>query len=446
MLIAMTFATHEIVSQIAEVAFVASLAFVLATLVLFPAITWLRAMLRLGERSALGSNGKSHVVGNSIGKVSGDIDDTTGNATDRESRLPRISVVVACYNEARFIGARIENLLACDYPRERLEIVVASDGSTDATEAIASGFADRGVRVVRTERGGKGQALNAGVAAATGEVLVFTDANTEFHRDALRAIVHPLADAAIGGVAGNQRYVRGGEASLSADGECLHWNWDTRQKLWQSLGGSVTAATGALYAVRRSCFDPVPPHVMDDFHISTGVIARGLRLVFAADAVAVEPVATRDGVEFQRKVRVAVQGLRAVWTRRGLLNPFRHGWYAAQLFAHKVARRLLPVPLIAMAVSAAMLAGESRLHAAVLAAGGGVVGLALVAVAARVAPRWRWPRAKLFAIPHFFCMAQAALLLAWWRVLRGDGLRVWEPERHSAGSSRDSGIRGAHAR
>ena len=175
MLIAMTFATHEIVSRVAEVVFVASLAFVLATLVLFPAITWLRAMLRLGERSANGSHGsngshgKIHVADTPIGKVSGDIDDMTGSATDHESRLPRISVVVACYNEARFIGARIENLLACDYPRELLEIVVASDGSTDATEAIASGFADRGVRVVRTERGGKGQALNAGVAAATGE-------------------------------------------------------------------------------------------------------------------------------------------------------------------------------------------------------------------------------------------------------------------------------------
>ncbi|MEY4176575.1 MAG: Poly-beta,6-N-acetyl-D-glucosamine synthase [Planctomycetota bacterium] len=412
-----SFHANNTMSWIAEFVFAASVAFVLATLVLFPIITWLRALTRTGEP----------FVGS-------------------DTELPRISVVVACYNESRYIGPRIENLLACDYPRANLEIVVASDGSTDATEAIAGRYVDRGVRVVRTERGGKGQALNAGVAAATGELLVFTDANTEFRGDALRAIVRPFADPSVGGVAGNQRYIRGGDASLSADGECLHWNWDTRQKAWQSRGGSVTAATGALYAIRRSCFDPVPPHVMDDFHISTGVIARGLRLVFAADAVAVEPVATRDGVEFQRKVRVAVQGLRAVWTRRELLNPFRHGWYALQLFAHKIARRLLPAPLIAMAVSAAALAGESRFHAAVLAAGCVVMGLAAVATVARAIPRWRWPRAKLFAIPHFFCMAQVALLLAWWRVLRGDGLRVWEPERHSAGTGRDSGTMEACAR
>jgi cellulose synthase/poly-beta-1,6-N-acetylglucosamine synthase-like glycosyltransferase len=395
---------------VAASVFAASFAFVFATLVLFPLSTWLRAMCRRGER---------HEASPAL----------TAN------ELPRISALVACYNEARYIGPRIENLLACDYPRAHLEIVVASDGSTDETEAIALGYADRGVRVVRTPRGGKGQALNAAVAAATGDVLVFTDANTEFHPNALRAIVRPLADPAIGGVAGNQRYVRGGEASLSADGECLHWNWDTLQKEWQSRSGSVTAATGALYAIRRSCFDPVPPNVMDDFHISTGVIERGLRLVFAADAVAVEPVATRDGVEFQRKVRVAVQGLRAVWTRRGLLNPFRYGWYSWQLFAHKVARRLLPVPLIAMAVSEAVLAGQSPLHRAALVVGGIVAGLATVAAVARIVPHWRWPRAKMFAIPHFFCMAQVALLLAWWRVLSGEGLRVWEPERHSAGAS-----------
>ena len=399
---------------IAHAVFVLSAGFVLATMGLFPLVTWLRATVRTGWRR---------------------IDSPAPEILSP----PPLSVVVACYNESRYIGPRIENLLGCDYPRDRLQIVVASDGSTDDTEAIANRYAEHNVRVVRTERGGKGQALNAGVAAATGDVLVFTDANTEFRPDALRAIVRPLADPTVGGVAGNQRYVRGSEASLSADGECCHWNWDTRQKQWQSQAGSVTAATGALYAIRRRCFDPVPPHVMDDFHISTGVIARGLRLVFAADAVAVEPVATRDGVEFQRKVRVAVQGLRAVWTRRGLLNPLRYGWYSWQLFAHKIARRLLPLPLLALAVSAALLAGRSPVHLAVFAAGGLVIGLAAIAAVARVAPQWRWPRAKLFAIPHFFCMAQVALLLAWWRVLRGSGLRVWEPERHGGGPGRDSG-------
>jgi cellulose synthase/poly-beta-1,6-N-acetylglucosamine synthase-like glycosyltransferase len=349
---------------------------------------------------------------------------------------PTLSVVIACYNEERHIRGRIENLLACDYPREKLEVVVASDGSTDATEQIVRDFGQPSIRAVRVNRGGKGLALNAGVAAATGEVLVFTDANTEFAVDALRALVRRLADPTIGCVAGNQIYLRDGQSSLSADGECLHWSLDTWQKEMQSRGGSATSATGAIYALRASCFDPVPRNVMDDYYISTGAIARGLRIVFAADARAFEPVATKSGVEFSRKTRVATQGLRAVWARRSLLNPLRHGWYAVQAFTHKVLRRLLVIPFLAMMVSASVLAKTEPVYLPIPA---GALALGLLAACGYLLRGTRVGRSKLFTFPYFFCMTQCAMLLAAIRTARGQGLPQWEPERHSHGAATTGG-------
>lgn len=380
----------------AEVVFWTSAALAAYTLVVFPALTWLRA--RLLSRPIV-----------------------TGEAT------PSLSVVIACYNEERLVRQRIENLLASDYPADQLEIVIASDGSTDRTEEIVREFARPNVRVVRVPRGGKGQALNAGVAEARGELLVFSDANTEFRHDSLRALVRPFADPRVGGVAGNQRYLRGGERSLSADGECWYWDWDTLQKDQQSRAGSATSATGAIYAIRATCFDPVPLDVMDDFYISTGVIARGLRLVFAADALAFEPVTTRDGIEFRRKVRVATQGLHGVWVRRELANPLRHGWYAIQLLTHKIARRLLVFPLLAMVVSACVLARHGGFYPLVVA---GALAIMLLAACGHVLRRTRLGRAKLFTLPHFFCMTQFAMILATMRTFCGHGLRHWEPERH----------------
>lgn len=379
---------------------------VVHTLVLFPLLTWLRA--RCWSRPI----------------AAGDV-------------TPSITMVIACYNEERHVGPRIENLLACDYPPEQLEIIVASDGSTDRTEEIVREFGLPNVRVIRAARGGKGQALNLGVAEARGEILAFSDANTEYPPDALRRLVRPFADSTVGGVAGNQVYLRDGERSLSADGECLHWNLDTWQKEWQSRSGSATAATGAIYAIRASCFDPVPLNVMDDFYISTGVIARGLRLVFAADARACEPVATRDGIEFRRKVRVATQGLRGVWARRELLNPLRYGWYSWQLFTHKVARRLLVFPLLTMVAAACVLATQSWWYLPVVA---GAVMIVLLAAAGFLLRGTRLGQTRLLTLPHFFCMTQCAMILAAMRTFRGQGLRHWEPERHALASPANSSV------
>jgi cellulose synthase/poly-beta-1,6-N-acetylglucosamine synthase-like glycosyltransferase len=341
---------------------------------------------------------------------------------------PRLSVVVVAHNEEEHIGARIEDLLAQDYPTEAVEIIVGSDGSDDRTESIARSYADRGVSLVASPRRGKIPTLNDAVACATGELLVFTDANTRFRSDALRRLVRPFADPEVGGVAGNQVYTRGDAHSATADGELAYWSFDRLLKQAQSRAGSITSATGALYAIRRAQFRPVPEGVTDDFVISTRVIAQGRRLVFAADAVAIEPVAVGTGTEFRRKVRVITQGLHAVRAMRELLDPFRHGFYSFQLAWHKLARRLIVLPMLAVLLVFPWLWTAGPLYRGATIAIFAFLALALAGFSLR---RTQWARWKLLTLPFYFCLVNLAALFAVLNVLRGRRIGLWAPSREN---------------
>ena len=338
---------------------------------------------------------------------------------------PPVTVVLSAHDESGAIGDRIENLLASDYPPERLEIVVVSDGSTDDTVGIAESFADRGVHVLDLDRIGKAAALDAAVARATGEIVVFTDANTAFDRDAIRRLVRPFADATVGGVAGDQAYVRPARSDASA-GERSYWDVDRRLKIAESVAGNVVSATGAIYAVRRELVESVRPGVTDDFFVSSGVIAAGHRLVFAPDAIAREPAAPTATREFERKVRIMTRGLRGVAARAALLDPRRTGFYAIQLLSHKVLRRTAVVPLLVMAVSAPLLAARSPVY---LLATLGEVALLAVGIAGIVGSERTWSRRKVVALPAFFIMVNVASLRAVANLVTGARIDRWEPQR-----------------
>ncbi len=182
---------------------------------------------------------------------------------------PAVTVIVAAHNEELSIGAKLANLLAAEYPADRRQILVASDGSDDTTNAVVRTFADRGVRLLALPRVGKAAALNAALAEATGDIVVFSDANSMFVPGAIRAIVRPFADPDVGGVAGDQRYLRGGASGAMAEGERGYWDLDRMLKRAESQSGNVISATGAIYAVRRELIPPVPDGVTDDFITST---------------------------------------------------------------------------------------------------------------------------------------------------------------------------------
>jgi cellulose synthase/poly-beta-1,6-N-acetylglucosamine synthase-like glycosyltransferase len=337
---------------------------------------------------------------------------------------PRASLIIAARNEADGIGAKLDNIDGLEYPPDHLEVIIASDGSEDETEAIVSAHRGRPIRLVRLPRRGKAAALNAAVAKATGEILIFSDANSRYAPDAIARLVAPFADESIGGVAGNQVYERSARPRAGTQGEHAYWSYDRLLKAAESRAGNTVSATGAIYAIRRHLFRPVPDGVTDDFYTSVGVIAQGGRLVFAPDAIAYEPPAATGRLEFQRKVRIMTRGLRAVAMRRELLDPRRYGFYAIQLLSHKVLRRLMAAPLLILAIAAPSLWRHGALYRLMTVGQAAIYGSALLGMAP-----WGWARRRFFELPAFFCIATAASALATWNVLRGRQIDRWEPTR-----------------
>jgi cellulose synthase/poly-beta-1,6-N-acetylglucosamine synthase-like glycosyltransferase len=347
--------------------------------------------------------------------------------------LPDLSFIKAAHNEAKTIESKIKNLLSMDYPKKRLEVVIASDGSNDGTDKIVEKFANRGVRLLSLPRQGKAAALNAAFAASSGEIIIFSDANSIYDQGALRALVRPFADPEVGGVAGNQRYLSENDGATTIRGEHAYWNFDRMLKRSQSKAGNTISATGAIYAIRRILFNPIPEGVTDDFFTSTGVIVQGYRLVFAQEAIAYEPVADSSGLEFGRKVRIMTRGLRAVMMRYQLLNPFRYGFYSLQLFSHKVLRRLVVFPLLLIFCISPLLWSQNVIYGAMFL---GQLIFYILGVLGILFKGARFGQLKIFSFPFFFVMVNAAALVATFNILRGHRIDRWEPQRRELGGTK----------
>lgn len=353
---------------------------------------------------------------------------------------PTVSLVIAARNEAEIIGAKLDNVLAQDYPSEKIEIIIATDGSDDGTNEIVDRYRKSGVRLLPLQRVGKAEALNAAVAISTGEILVFSDANSMFAPDAIRELMKPFADPEVGGVAGNQCYLSEAAGGPAGDGEKGYWSYDRWLKLYESAAGNTISATGAIYAIRHRLFQEVPNGVTDDFYISTGTIAQGFRLVFAPDAIAYEPVAASSGREFGRKVRVITRGFQSVLMRRALLNPFRHGAYAFQLLSHKLIRRLVVFPLVLILLVTPLLWSFDLFYKFALL---GQIGFYLLAILGALLSGMRAGRSKIISLPFYFCLVNLASLVAAMNILRGHRIDQWEPQRENsdpAGHRHDQAI------
>lgn len=353
---------------------------------------------------------------------------------DRLSPLPAVSMVVVAHDEAATIAAKIRNIYDLDYPPDRLEVIIASDGSTDGTDAIVRRLARPGLRLLTLPRAGKIPALNAAVAHAKGDVLVFSDANSMWAPEALRALVYRFADPEVGAVGGNQCYLPERRGHMGSRAERLYWGYDRKLKLMQSRAGHMTAATGAIHAVRRHLFRPVPPGVSDDYMTSTRAVAGGYRLVFEPDAIAYETVAPSEKAEFDRKLRIIVRGLRGLWLTRELFNPLRFGFYSLQLFSHKLLRWSACWLLLVLFASTLALYGEGppytwAAHAQIALYSAAALGLALHRT--RIADRRIF---KLFGFPFYFTMANYAALRAWLQVLRGRQVDRWDSRRSRSAS------------
>ncbi len=349
--------------------------------------------------------------------------------TLRRARFePSVTVVITAYNEERDLAAKLENTLALDYDASKLEILVASDCSTDRTDEIVRSFAARGVRLHRqAERHGKTAAQNAAVELARGEIILFSDATTLYQPDVLRAMLPNFADASVGCVAGRLVYVDPSK-SMTGQGARSYWGYETFLRRHESRACSLIGAPGCLYAVRRAAYVPLYPEACSDFIIATKMVEQGLRAVYEPAAVCTEETNNRAGREMQMRVRIIAQTLTDLWRHRAMLNPLRSGFYAVQLVSHKVMRYLVPVFLMVCLASSLVLALDSRFYAALAVA---QILFYAAAVAGLLLERAGLLRLRIFALPQYFVLANVAALVAFYKFARGERYARWEPIRET---------------
>ena len=340
---------------------------------------------------------------------------------------PTVTILITAYNEAEAIAAKLRNTMAIDFPKAKLEILVASDGSTDDTERIAAEF--DGVRVFRQEgRKGKTFTQNKAVAQATGEIILFSDATTEYRTDVLRALLPNFADDIVGCVAGKLVYVDDSSSNVGK-GAKSYWNYETFLKESESLACSLIGASGCLYAVRKSAYREMYPEACSDFLICTVLFEQGLRSVYEPDAVCFEETNRRTDKEMKMRIRVISQTFTDLWRNRSMLNPFKSGFYAVELISHKLLRYAVPVFLVTAFVSSAILArGSSIFEIALL----GQLAFYLIAGLGILLER-AGARIGVFAIPHYFVLANLASVLGFYKFLSGERYATWEPIREKNG-------------
>ena len=291
---------------------------------------------------------------------------------------PSVSIVIAARNEASTIRKRIDNLLESDYPRDLMQIIVVSDGSTDGTPEALRAYR-RVVDVVVQPPSGKASAINAGVAAARHEVIVFADARQTFAPDALRALVAPFGDPGVGGVSGELLLdaESGGGASTIADGVGAYWRYEKWLRRHESLIGSTLGSTGAIHAVRRNLWRPLPDEtILDDVLAPMQVVLSGARVVFAGDAKAYDRAAPVAAAEFKRKTRTLAGNFQLIALQPRLLVPFMNPVWL-QFVSHKLGRLVVPYALVLMFITSAALATEHFIYTAAFVSQGAFYALAV---------------------------------------------------------------------
>lgn len=337
---------------------------------------------------------------------------------------PALSVLISAYNERASIGRKVEETLGLDYPPDKLEIIVVSDGSTDGTDEVVRGFRDHRVRLLRVEgRAGKTQAQNEGVQQCRGEIVVFSDATAIYHHKALLYLAANYADPRVGAVSGRYKYFDPEESSPTGLGSVAFWNYENLIKRFQSRIATLTGCSGCIYSVRRSNYVPLPREACSDLVEPLCVVRDGYRVAFEDRALAYEETTKDSKQEFRMRVRVATRGMRGLLSVAELLTPWRHPWVAFQLFSHKILRWLVPVLLIVILAGTA-----ANLYVPLLrlffAAQIAFYGLGAACLFRPFHKHW-----KPLGIPLFFCTLNAAALVGMLQILRGNKFTTWETVR-----------------
>jgi len=345
------------------------------------------------------------------------------------SGWPRISIVLPVYNEAGVIAGTLERLLALDYPAELRQILVVSDASTDGTDEIVAGFADRRVELLRLpRRQGKTAAENAARRRLTGEIVINTDASVRIHPAAVKHLVAAFGDPSVGVASARDVSITNLEQQANA-GEQAYVGYEMWIRDVETAVYGIVGASGCLYAIRADLhMGRVPEDLSRDFAAALTAREHGRRAVSVPAALCFVPRGASLRQEYRRKVRTITRGLATLAHKRALLNPLRYGVFAWMLFSHKVCRWLVPAAGLLLLAALLALAVHSWWALGLLAALGALGALAAIA--------WMRPDGeplpRLLALPAYVVAGNVAVLHAWLRLLAGRPAPVWEPTRRGA--------------
>jgi cellulose synthase/poly-beta-1,6-N-acetylglucosamine synthase-like glycosyltransferase len=271
---------------------------------------------------------------------------------------------------------------------------------------------------------GKTSAQNLAVEHANGEIILFSDATSLYQPDVLRVLLPNFADETVGCVGGRLIYIDPSSSRVGR-GASSYWSYETFLKRHESHVCSLIGVSGCLYAVRRSAYVPLEAEACSDFIIATRMVEQGLRAVYEPNAICTEETNRQAGKELKMRVRVIAQTLNDLWRHRGMMNPWRSGFYAVELFSHKVMRYFVPLFLFALFIASGVLATRSIFYLAIFAAQlAGYSTAALAALLERAGVHNR-----MLALPQYFVLSNLASLIAFYQFIRGERYAHWEPQR-----------------
>jgi glycosyltransferase involved in cell wall biosynthesis len=330
---------------------------------------------------------------------------------------PRVTFIITARNEEERIAAKIENTLAQDYPAGAIEIIVASDCSTDRTDDIVRAHADR-VQLVRApERRGKEAAQHLALQRASGDVLVFSDVATALAPDAVRTIVRNFADPTVGCVSSVDRFV---DANGRTSGEGAYVKYEMWLRSLETRVNSLVGLSGSFFAARREVCRRWATDRQSDFSVLLNAVRMGLRGVLDTESAGYYRNIADDRQEFDRKRRTVVRGLAVLAANAEMLNPLRYGLFAWQLASHKLCRWLVPFAMIGAILANMWLLGTSPIYTATMA-------LQIVFYATALAGAWTGD--AILKVPAYLVVANFGVLTAWVRYAKGERFAVWNPSK-----------------
>lgn len=357
-----------------------------------------------------------------VAQVVRNVRSMTGEPAERRlpegSPLPKVSLVVAAYNEASCIEQKLANSLALDYPADRFELVIGSDGSTDGTNEKVRACRDTRVRLSMAPRAGKTSVLNRCIPTATGDIVVLSDANTMIDPDAVRKLVRHFEDPEVGAVCGKLRLYNRVKQDYE---ESAYWAYESLLKLYEGKRGAVMGANGGLYAIRRTLFTALPPStIVDDFVIPMRIMESGYKVVYEEEAVAHEETTEDYAREFGRRARIAAGNFQSLRLVPGLLLPTA-GFRAFAFWSHKVLRWCAPALMALVLLANLFLMGHPFYRL--------TLALQLLFYALAYAGKAEWFNGRLrraASVAYYFVTMNLALAVGFWRFLRNTQRAAWD--------------------